>query len=100
MYIYAEQYDIESDYVAEDYAEWLERDDQILEALYVYAPSLLTALIACLHTMIAVQVILYSVRSNKLEDDLEEDSPITAFNMSLRHKNPEINYYNDVKITC
>ena len=60
----------------------------------MFIPSLLTALIAALHTRISVQLILYSLRSNMPEDDLEEESPISAFNMALRHKEPEPNYYN------
>ena len=62
--------------------------------MYVYAPSLLSALIACHHTKIAVQVILYSLRSNDPEDDLKNVSPISAYNMALQFKDPEPNYYN------
>ena len=62
--------------------------------MYEYAPSLLSALIACHHTKIAVQVILYSLRSINPEDDLKDISPISAYNMALKFKDPEPNYYN------
>ena len=68
--------------------------------MYIYAPSFSSALIAALHTWISVQVIVYSLRSNKAEDDLHDISPITAFNMALKFKDPEPNYYNQVKISC
>ena len=68
--------------------------------MYLYAPSLLSSLIAALHTWISVQVIVYSLRSNKAEDDLKDISPILAFNMALKFKDPEPNYYNQVKISC
>ena len=61
---------------------------------------MLSALIAALHTVIAVQMIVYSLRSNKPEDDLKDISPISAFNMALKFKDPEPNYYNQVKINC
>ena len=68
--------------------------------MYLYIPSLLSALIAALHTCISAQVIVYSLRSNKPEDDLKDISPISALNMALRFKDPEPNYYNQVKISC
>ena len=62
--------------------------------MYLYVPSFLSALIVSFHTVIAVEVILYSLRSNKPEDDLKDISPIKAYNMALRFKDPEPNYFN------
>ena len=94
------QYYIESDYAGLDYAKWIVRDDQIQSALYYYTPFVVSVLIVVLHTRIAVQVIVYSLRSNKPEDDLRDISPIDTYILSLRFKAPEPNYYNQVKIIC
>ena len=84
--IVIEQYIIESDYAYRGYAAWDMRDYQIQDTLYYYIPFVVTVLIVILHTRIAVQVIVYSLRSNKPEDDLKENSPIDAYILSLQFK--------------
>ena len=73
---------------------------QIDYALYDYISAFGILLIAILHTVIAVQVIVYSLRSNEIEDDLNDASPIMAYIMSLKFKSPEPNYYNTVEFVC
>ena len=62
--------------------------------MYYYLPFVVSVIIVILHTRIAVQVIVYSLRSSKPEDDLKDESPIDAYIMSLQFKDPEPNYYN------
>ena len=94
------QFIVKYDYANFNQAGWIKRDDQIEAALYLYTPFVGSVLIVILHTRMAVQAIVYSLRSNKPEDDLRDISPIDTYILSLRFKAPEPNYYNQVKIIC